>query len=123
MLRLEMQGSEEANSDQIPRLLLQAHPSTNPESQPSASPDPGQPNEPPTPLREPPTSRARRRRGWRLETSGRATREIGLVATLPSGRFADRPSPAMASVEPPARRSSRIYFGARSWPLLMPSPP
>ncbi|GMN72582.1 hypothetical protein TIFTF001_053584 [Ficus carica] len=61
--------------------------------------------------REPPTSRARRRRGWRLETSGRATREIGLVATLPSGRFVDRPSPAMASVEPPARRSSRIYFG------------
>ncbi|GMN58395.1 hypothetical protein TIFTF001_027493 [Ficus carica] len=45
MLGLVMQGSEEANSDQIPRLLLQAHPSTTPESQPSASPDSGQPNE------------------------------------------------------------------------------
>ncbi|GMN63618.1 hypothetical protein TIFTF001_032707 [Ficus carica] len=40
-----MQATEEASSDQIPRLLLQAHPSTTPESQPSASRFSDQPND------------------------------------------------------------------------------
>ncbi|GMN56298.1 hypothetical protein TIFTF001_025419 [Ficus carica] len=94
-----MQGMDESNSEQIPR----AHPSTPPESQSSARPVSAQPNE-----------GARRSHCFcknnnhkkilkfraivnRFTYGLAAEREIGSE----SGRFVDRPSPAMASVAAP----------------------